>query len=208
MPLKLVPFNDSWIQHDKLDLHAIYRRPRFTTDEYGDPVRVLENGLPAWDLTGPQPVKQHNKLRAKGFEYVTLADAQSLSDAYKKGTLLPVGATPRDYAQDSQTGGPWNYRKYAEGRASEMSDAITQLRADVAKFGSAAVEELRGIELPTWLKGFNAGDDIPTGPAPEAAPSAPAPTQKVAPDSEITGRHSTQPQPVRRRKKNVAEVTQ
>src|SRR5689334_9256179 len=98
--LKLIPFNSAWVDHTKLDLKAIYRRPRYVKDEFDQDVRELgPDGLPLWDLTTPLPVKQHNKWVAKGFEYVTLADRDSLIEAYRKSTLLPARAHPRDYDQ-------------------------------------------------------------------------------------------------------------
>jgi len=183
--LKLVPFNDAWIDHGKLDLKAIYRRPRWTKDEFDQDIPELgPDGLPLWDLTGPLPVKQHNKWKAKGFEYVTLADRNSLIEAYKKATL--IGGSVRDYDQH-QTGGPWNYKMYAAGQSQADNSALLQLRADVERFGSDAVESIRRrvdpkFTLPKNLQGIEPGGELPplTKPAPKKA-AAPATTDATEP---------------------------
>lgn len=157
MALRLVPFNPTWISHERIDIKAIYRRPRFVSDDYGEMHREYDaNGLPTWDLTGPLPVKQHTKWTQKGFEYVTLANRDSLAVAYRMGTL-PSGTTFRDFDQH-QTGGPWNYRKYIEGQADTQTTDLDDLRRDVEAFGAEAVETLRRrtdphFRLPEALKG-------------------------------------------------------
>ena len=153
--LKLVPFNAAWIDHDKIDVHAIYRRPRFVEDEFGEKQREYDkDGLPTWDLTGPLPVKKDVTWRRKGFEYVTLANRESLIVAARTGTL--IGGSIRDYDQHQQ-GGPWNYRKYVQGQATTHSDAADQLKADIAKYGWEAVEAIRrqidpDFTVPAHLK--------------------------------------------------------
>lgn len=159
--LKLVPFNDSWVGHDKLDLKAIYRRPRWVEDAYGEMHREMTpEGLPAWDLTGPLSVKHHNKHRAKGFEYVTLADRESLHAAAAAGTIVEHGVRVdwRAYVQDPRTNGPWHYRKYVEGQAVADTAAAAQLASDVERFGPDAVEAIRrqtdpSFRVPDALKG-------------------------------------------------------
>lgn len=160
MALKLVPFNDAWIQHDKIDIHAIYRRPRYVEDKYGEMEREYKDGVATWDLTGPLPVRHHNRWRSKGFEYVTLANRDSLLTAARFGTL-PPGHKAADYDQH-QTGGPWNYKKYAEGQENYVTLEAEQLKADVEQFGSEAVETLRrrtdaDFKLPDALRGFDPG---------------------------------------------------
>jgi len=159
MSLKLVPFSDVWIDHDKIDIHAIYKRPRFIEDAYGETQREYVNGLPTWDLTGPLPVRLHNRWRSKGFEYVTLANRESLRTAARAGTL-PPGTKIDDFDQH-QTGGPWNYKRYAEGQTELVTQAAKQLEEDVALYGSDAVEGLRrryepGFVLPEKLRGIPA----------------------------------------------------
>jgi hypothetical protein len=147
MALKLVPFNSTWIDHDKIDIHAIYRRPVFAEDKYGEMERIYKDGVPQWDLTGPLPVRSHTKWTAKGFEYVTLANRDSLRIAARFGTLS--GGTMQEYDQH-QTGGPWNFRRYIEGQETIVSDAIIELRQDVEEFGSDTVTRLRRRSDPTF----------------------------------------------------------
>src|SRR5690349_14109132 len=73
-----VPFQNAWIDHAKLDVHAIYRRPVF--GENGEQL-VDEHGVPRWDLTGGLPVRRHRDWIKKGYQYVTLADSESLKNA-------------------------------------------------------------------------------------------------------------------------------
>lgn len=146
--LKLVPFSHSWITNDKLDLKAIYRRPRYKEDDYGEMIReTTPDGLPAWDLTGPLPVKQHNKWNAKGFEYITLADRDSLHLAAAHKT---IEGDWRVYVQDPRTNGPWHYRKYVEGQAGVEQDAAQRLADLVEKYGPDMVQEMRRETDPTY----------------------------------------------------------
>jgi hypothetical protein len=157
-PLKLVPFNSAWINHDKVDLHAIYRRPRFKEDEFGEKYREFVDGHPVWDLTSPLPIKQHNKWLSKGFEYVTLSDFDSLATAARMGT---IEGDWKVYNQH-QTGGPWNYKRYLAGQTIVATRASDELEQDVNEFGSEVVERIRrrsdpGFELPEKLRGIPAG---------------------------------------------------
>lgn len=166
--LKLVPFHTGWINHDRLDLKAIYRRPRFVEDTYGELVReVGPDGLPLWDLTGPLPVKSHNKYLAKGFEYVTLADRDSLVSAAKAGSIEHW----QQYAQDPRTGGPWQVRKYLEGQAEAVDAAAAKLRELVHRYGSEMVEAMRqettpGYRLPEALRGIPPASEADADDAP------------------------------------------
>jgi hypothetical protein len=144
--MKLVPFNSSWISHDKLDLHAVYRRPRWVADQYGDQVREVDDaGLPTWDVTSGLPVRQHDRWRAKGFEYVTLATRSDLARAMQFGTI-PGAAT--DY--EMRDGSPWHYGTYARFAEAERSDDLQQLRADCVRFGADAVEFIRRRSDPNF----------------------------------------------------------
>lgn len=193
--LKLVPFNDAWIDHAKLDLRAIYRRPQFALDEFDQTVKKIgPDGQPLWDLTGPLPVKAHNRWKAKGFEYVTLADRDSLVAAAQKGTLM--GGSVRDFDQH-QTGGPWNYKMYLAGQSQQDTDAMLQLRANVQRFGSAAYEAIRrevdpAFRLPKELQDIEPGGDLP-----------PLSTEKTAAAPKVldprTGEAHSQPRAGRRR---------
>lgn len=176
--LKLVPFNAAWIDHDKLDLHAIYRRPRFVEDMYGERTRELDaNGVPTWDLSAPLPVHKHSRWVTKGFQYVTLADRESLVAAARNNTILDQnGQLTRDWRQYDQhaTSGPWNYRLYAMGVSSTATREAEELRADVERFGSEAVEAIRqrsepSFKLPAHLQGFLPGGRRVEGAAPASS---------------------------------------
>lgn len=162
--LKLVPFNNAWIDHTKLDLKAIYRRPRWTKDEFDQDVQELgPDGQPLWDLTGPLPVRQHNKWMAKGFQYVTLADRDSLLAAAQQQTLLH--GSYREFDQH-QTGGPWNAKMYMAGQQTVDTEAVRQLRESVQRFGSEAYEVIRRevdpkFRLPAQLRGIEPGGELP-----------------------------------------------
>lgn len=171
MGLKLVPFNAVWVSHDKIDVHAIYRRPRFVEDEYGELQREYDaTGMPTWDLTGPLPVRQHTKWVAKGFEYITLANKESLAVAAVTRTL-PPGTTMADFDQH-QTGGPWSFRKYQESAASNLATESAQLKQDVEEFGSAAVETIKrrenpNFQLPVALRGIKPRETVAAAAEPE-----------------------------------------
>ena len=145
--LKLVPFHQDWITNPKSDLKAIYRRPQLVEDEdTGEMVpRLDDKGQPVWDIATPLPVKQHTKWAQKGFEYITLANRESLHMAAQTGTL--IGGSVRDYDQHA-TGGPWNYRKYAAGVVAAAADAAGALRSDVERFGPDVAEELQRRTQP------------------------------------------------------------
>jgi hypothetical protein len=174
--LKLVPFNEAWVSHDKLDVHAIYRRPQRHEDEYGEIVQTRgPSGEPLWDLTSPLPVRQHNRWRAKGYEYVTLANAPGIEpggglkyvrDAARAGTL--AGGSVQDYSQDPRTGGPWNLRKYLESQGAADLAAVASLKDQIAKYGWEAVEDMRRSTDPNFrvaeaLKVNQAAQDEPVG---------------------------------------------
>lgn len=184
--LRLVPFNPSWVQHDKLDLKGIYKRPRYIKNDVDEEVLERDaNGQPLYDITSALPIRQHNKWVAKGFVFVTLASRADLRAAFEKGTLIDeVGnmVGPREFDQH-QTGGPWNYKLYVKGQQSSDSAYFLQLRDQVQQFGSAAVEQIRRTTdphfvLPESLRGIAAGSlaDVTgatVGQASQATSSAP-----------------------------------
>lgn len=146
--LKLVPFNDEWVSSHRLDIKAIYRRPHLVQNEFDEWVQATgPDGLPVWDLTTPQRVLNHNKLRSKGFEYVTLATRDDLVKAWRAGTIQ---GDWRQYDQHSQ-GGPWHHRLYFAGQAEADKDQLSQLRDQVSQFGPDAVEAIRRAVDPTFV---------------------------------------------------------
>ncbi len=168
--LKLVPFNPVWINHDKIDVHAIYRRPRFVEDKYGDKKREMTPaGMQTWDLTGGLPVRRHNDWIQKGYEYVTLASRESLYMAGRAGTIL---GRWQDYDQH-QRGGPWNALKYLEGQEATTTLDAEMLMDDIYEFGSTAVLKLRrrtdpNFDLPPALQNI-----APNTPRPGTAHQTP-----------------------------------
>lgn len=144
--LKFVPFSSAWVESHKLDLHAIYRRPRWVQNDFDEWVQATDDqGLPLWDLTTPLRVLDHSKLTSKGFEYVTLASRDDLVKAAKAGTV-------RDWKQydQHQTGGPWNAKMYQASQASADTAALQQLREQVELHGWETVESIRRMTDPTF----------------------------------------------------------
>src|SRR5919106_1444688 len=118
---KCVPFDSVWsIPGTKFDLKGIYRRPRRVVGAYDEiTVATSAEGLPLWDLTGPFPIRRHSDWVAKGFEYVTLADLESLEKAAP--SLRAKGLNVREYIQHPQLG-PWNPKLYAA--TAEQGDRV------------------------------------------------------------------------------------
>ena len=144
--MRLVPFNDVWVSHPKLDLHAIYKRPRFAQGEYGESVRErTADNVPTWDITAPLPVRQHQRWLAKGFEYVTLATRTDLARAAQVGT---VDGAPAAFL--ARNGHPWSWPDYVRQARAEQDGTLEELRRDVAKFGALAVETIRRRNDPNF----------------------------------------------------------
>lgn len=172
---KCVPLDSRWIiAGTKLDLKAIYRRPRRVVGEYDEiTLATTADGLPAYDLTGPLPMRRHADWEAKGFEYVTLADQKSLNEAAP--FLREQGLSPAEYVQHPT--GPWNPKLYMATAEDADRAAFAELRAMVDKFGIAAVEEIRKKPLPALFKEVYLK-------AQEAPAVAKAPKGKTAPAAE------------------------
>lgn len=188
--LKLVPFNPEWVGSHRLDIKAIYRRPRWTKNDFDEDVQERDaEGRPLWDITTPLRVMDHHKLESKGFEYVTLASRDDLLKAYKSGTLLPTGVSWREYDQH-QRGGPWNYKMYAAGVIQGDQAATDTLRAQVDQFGPEAVEAIRratdpGFQLPPHLRTPTAVSVSEGEPVTASVPvrKRPGPKPKVTPEA-------------------------
>lgn len=144
---KRVPFNSIWITHDKLDIKAIYRRPRFIEDRFGDMVREHDAaGIPTWDLTGGLPLRSHNKWATRGFEYVTLAGIEDLMAAAAQRTL----PEPMAAYINHRVGGPWHAVMYLDWAKQADREAFDELRALVTKYGSEQVTEIKRATDPTY----------------------------------------------------------
>jgi len=130
---KCVPLNHAWTGSTKLDLHAIYKRP---------------NGNLA-----ALPLRRHHQWMTKGMEYVTLADAQSLSDAAP--FLRSQGLNPQEFVCGLDGDGrptPWIPALYLETQSVNRADADAELKSLVAEHGVDVVERIRGIKVPEHLK--------------------------------------------------------
>lgn len=180
---KAVPFNDAWINHEKIDIHAIYRRP--ILDDMGE--QKIVDGVPQWDLTGGLPVRRHLDWRKKGFEYVTLADAKSLSNKLVIKGLIDAGYNPKDFImlQNRMVGAtPWNPALYLACQQQIDRGQMDKLRELVEKLGSEAVTEIKRLdnpafELPAYLRGIAPGGHVTVPATPATA--APVITRQAAP---------------------------
>lgn len=182
---KAVPFNPKWIDHDKIDVRAIYRRP--VRDARGR--AVLKDGVPQWDLTGGLPVRRHHDWVKKGFEYVTLASGEDLVKAGVVG--------PRDFIMDEFEMSPWNPEMYlamAHVVERQRTDALAEM---VEQFGSDAVLAIRRADNPTFtlpehLQGIPAGGKVKPvtedAPAGEVASAPVAAKTKTPPKKSPAGR--------------------
>lgn len=132
----------------KVQMKAIYRRLQRTVGKFDEEFLVIgDDGLPLWDLTTPLPVERHNDWIKKGFEYVTLADRDSLD---KVAPFLAAQDPPlnaRDYLQHPHFGA-WNPKLYAATAADGDRAAVVQLFALLDQHGVATVEEIRGTKIP------------------------------------------------------------
>jgi hypothetical protein len=133
MSLKCVPLNPDWVGNTGLDMRAIYRRP---------------NG----DLTTALPLRRHNQWASKGFEYVTMADAESLKMA--AGWLMSRGMNPQEFiaGYTNEGGTPWSVAKYLEGAKVAEASADEETRKLIAQFGVDAVEKITGKPVSDRLR--------------------------------------------------------
>lgn len=186
MVFKAIPFNAKWISHDKIDVKAIYRRPR--RDVLGRQVTDPETGLPAWDYTGGIPVRRHADWQRKGYEYITLESGADLTKevVYQ---MRADGLNPAEFIMDPVARSPWNPALYlATAHLIEQREADT-LTALVEQFGSDAVLEIQRASNPTFtlparLQGIPPGGKAPapamqTGEG-SSAPRAPNPDTTAA----------------------------
>ena len=173
---RAVPFQQGWITAEKVDAKAIYRRPHrapITND-----VTLDAHGRPCWDFVA-LPVRRHNDWLAKGFDYVTIADAESLGMV--AGTLKALGLDPWSFVMDPRTNSPWHADLYLRTLAQDTGDEHARLRSLVAVHGSDMVEQIMqasnpAFVLPVVLRGI-----------PPAAGSSGASTsnQDYVPDPEV-----------------------
>lgn len=201
---KAVPFDENWISHDKIDVHAIYRRP--ILDDLGEQVYV--EGIPQWDYTTGLPVRRHYDWVKKGFQYVTLADPKSLANKHVLQGLRTKGLNPADYIMlRNRTIGqsPWNPQLYLSSIDQIERDSFESLRVLVERLGSEAVRDVKRsddptFDLPPHLRDIPPGGrvTVPTSAAPArptlttaATPAAPV-TPKAPPKHSVAGRAAKQ----------------
>lgn len=153
--LKLVPFSSSWVTHETLDVHAIYRRPVRNPDT-GD-IQRDEYGFVMWDLTTPLPVRQHARWVAKGFEYVTLATNTDIVDVSTAEGLDPLFDSEQYMGQHPRTRAPWFADQYLQDIREAHTVRRDSLLQRIAKLGPDAAEEFEqqkdpGYALPDNLR--------------------------------------------------------
>jgi hypothetical protein len=130
---RCVPLDHAWTGDTKLDIRAIYRRPSATG---------------GWDLTTALPLRRHSQWLQKGFEYVTLADGESLQVAAR--TLQANGLDWREFICDIRTQSPWNVELYLKDRATQDAADLEELRTLIAEFGVDAVVKIKQQQNPNF----------------------------------------------------------
>ena len=127
---KCVPLNPAWTSETKLDLHGIYDRGN------GDLCTL--------------PLRRHHQWAAKGFTYVTLADAESLEVAAKRGL---VDWQSYVVGRDGD-GRPtcWNAAAYLAERNATKRGEEAELKALIEQYGVEQVEAIKGVKIPDHLR--------------------------------------------------------
>lgn len=142
--LKCVPLDPAWTGSEtKLDLKAIYRRRK--QDNWGTPI-LDADGFEQWDITTPLPLRRHNAWMSKGFQYITLADQDSLIQIAQ---ALPDDW--RSYIQNPRTRSPFSLDLYLAGVQQQKADQLAAIRALVADFGLEMVTRMKQAEQPGWV---------------------------------------------------------
>jgi hypothetical protein len=147
MPLKCVPlYPEMCGESNKLDLKAVFRRRK--QNNWGEP-ELDQEGREQWDLCHGLPLRRYADWQRKGFEYVTLADEQSLIDA--NGILRAHGHDVADYAnQDPRTRSPFSLQKYLEDTRGNRERELAELRDLVAQYGADAVTAIKRRDNPSF----------------------------------------------------------
>jgi hypothetical protein len=166
---KCVPLDPLWtITGSKLDLKAIYRRPRRSVGEYDEIIQERgPDGLPLYDITSPLPLRRHSDWQTKGFEYVTVVSTLQQGDEsfkYVADSLRKQGLNPADYLQHPVFG-TWNPKLYLATAEQADRSKFSELTKMVEQFGSAAVTEIRKQNDPTFtlppaLQGIEPGGSV------------------------------------------------
>ncbi len=182
--LTLIPWEPTWLDHQTLDLHAIYRRPQRLRDPIRDTwdIQRDDEGFILWDYVGPMSIRNHNRFRQKGMEYVTLGRAedvlQAASPSIGEKGATPLGRGNRDpretaemyIRQESGVMGPWNAAAYFEDVAEERAARIKRIRENVIENGPEMAELFErqtdpGYRLPEKYRAVaKAADETPEPP--------------------------------------------
>jgi hypothetical protein len=147
MSYPTIPWNDEWLKSDKIDARGVYRRPHrhpITLDIERDAL-----GHVLYDYS-TLPIRAHNTWGAKGYQYVTIADAESLGMV--AASLRAQGLDPRSFIMDPRTNSPWAPDKYLADAKQDAQDEHARLREMVEKHGVKATEEILRITLPEELR--------------------------------------------------------
>lgn len=168
----------------KVQLKAIYRRLRRTVGPFDEEIlEIGQDGLPLWDLTTPLPVERHADWIKKGFEYVTLADRDSLD---KVAPFLAVQDPPlnaKDFLQHPHFGA-WNPKLYSATAAEGDRAAVKELFKLLDQHGQAVVEQVRGTTIPpsviaAWQKQKSVSQSAGSGEASTEQRPAPPKKQRI-----------------------------
>lgn len=182
MSLLCVPLNAAWTGPESgLDLRAIYARRR--QDNWGDPV-LNPDGTEQWDTTGPLPLRRHEAWVRKGFQYITLADEDSLV-AVAKSIEATTGRSWRDFIQNRRTRSPFDLEKWLAGRRDADLASRQAFRDLVAQIGLDAVTVVKRADQPEWqVPAWFLAEQAATPPAEPVKRKYVRKTADVAPEPE------------------------
>lgn len=148
--LQLIPWEPTWLAHQSLDIHAVYRRPQRRRNPETDSWDIIrdDEGLIQWDLTPGMTVRNHRNYTQKGMEYITLATSTDVVEASKPDLVdygaIPLGQRPDRYPtedpqayirQPSGVRGPWNVGVYLKDEAAAREERIARIRQHVIDQG-------------------------------------------------------------------------
>jgi len=139
-----VPLNPAWTgSESQLDLKAVYRRQK--RDNWGKPILDAQ-GREQWDTTSPLPLRRHHDWLAKGYEYITLADEESL-----KSVAGGLEHDWRTYMNDKRTRSPFSSEVYQAEQKEALDKDIANLIRLVKEHGAESVEAtMRSMRGENW----------------------------------------------------------
>lgn len=154
MSLKCVPLLKGMFgAENSLDLKAVYRRRKQTN--WGEPI-LDEQGREQWDLCPGLPLRRHMDYLGRGYQYITLADEQSLIDA--KHVLAANNLDWREFAnQEPRSRSPFNPDLYVAEAKASVDKTESELQAMVDQYGYDAVLAIKrqadpGFQMPASVK--------------------------------------------------------